>query len=294
MNLFLQSLIDALSFAGVYALIALGIALIFGVMNLVNFAHGELVMVAGYVFFLLQGAPWPLVIVATVCAAVITALLMERVAFRPVRSADPTTLLVTSFAVSFLLQSIAMLTMGARPKSIEVPAFVGESIAIGGLRVPKLELVTIALAFVLLMALNVFLRRTALGRQMRAAAEDFQMARVLGVRADTIVAMAFALSGILAGCLAVIYVAQTASVSPVIGLQLVLIGFVSTVIGGLGSLEGAAIGGFVLGFLTVMIQTILPPELRGYRDAVVFAIVITILLIRPHGLLGSLRRSDYL
>jgi branched-chain amino acid transport system permease protein len=194
---------------------------------------------------------------------------------------------VTSFAISFLLQNVVLVTMGAQAKSVALPDFVTSSIAIAGLRVANLDLLTIAVTVVLLAALVAFLRRTALGVQMRAAAEDFQMARLLGVRANRVVATAFAISGALAGVVSTLYVSRTAALDPTMGVQPVLVGFVACVIGGLGSLSGAALGGFLLGIVTVALQVLLPIELRPSREAFSFVIVVAVLLLRPHGLLGA-------
>jgi len=283
----LQHLFDAASTGGLYALIALGLALVFGVMNLVNFAHGELLMVGGYVILATETLPWPLVVILTIVAVVAVALAMERVAFRPVRAADATTMLITSFAVSILIQNLAVLTQGRRPKGVEFGAGLAEPVTIGGADVPEVELITIGMVIILLIILVVVLKRTQLGVQMRAAAEDFRMARLMGVRTDTVIMAAFAGSGILAAVAVVLLIAITGTVSPGMGLQPVLVAFVATVIGGMGSLVGAAVGGFLLGAVTVALQASLPLSARGYRDAFVFTAVILILILRPRGLFAS-------
>jgi branched-chain amino acid transport system permease protein len=282
---YVQDLINALSLGSLFALIALGIALIFGIMRLVNFAHGELVMVGGYVLYLLAGhVSWPIWVLATLSASVGAALLMERIAFRPVRGADPATLLVTSFAVSYLLQYLAILVISPQPKGVGVSTVLLEQISISGVTVSKLDVITAATTFALFVALALFLKRTAIGVQMRAAAEDFQMARFLGVPANRVIASAFAASGLMAGVVSILWVGQTGAVSPTLGLAPFLAGVVGAVIGGMGSLVGSIIGGYVLGGLTVALDVFLPEHLRPYRDAFVFTAVIVILLFRPQGL----------
>lgn len=283
----LQHVFDAASLGGLYALIALGIALVFGVMNLVNFAHGELLMVGGYTILLTQSLPWPAVAALAIAATVVVALLMERVAFRPVRSADPTTMLITSFAVSILAQNIAVWVAGRRPKGVSFGSGLANPVQIANARVPQVELLTIALVVVLLGGLVLLLKRTRLGIQMRAAAEDFRMTRLMGVRADTVIVAAFAGSGALAAVAVLLLIVTSGTVSPGMGLQPVLVGFVATVIGGMGSLIGATVGGFLLGSATVVLQSALPLSARGYRDALVFAAVIAVLLFRPRGLFAS-------
>ena len=168
-------------------------------MGLINFAHGELIMVGAYTIILIGQPPWPVVVVATIAVAIVFALGMERVAFRPLRSANPSTLLIASFAVSYGLQNLAILIEGSAPQGTSVSTWLSESVQIGSVSIPKLDVVTIGVTLVLLVALGLFLQRTRMGVQMRAAAEDFQMARILGVKANTVIATAFAMSGLLAG-----------------------------------------------------------------------------------------------
>ncbi len=284
MDRIVQTLVDAVSVGGLYALTALGIGLIFGVMRLINFAHGELIMATGYTLLALFGLPLPLVLFGGLLIAVLLALATERVAFRPLRGADPATLLISSFALSFFLQKTLILFVDSRPKGIDFLPALGRQIEIAGVRLQALQLVIILVSAVLLVGLTWFLRATRFGLQMRAAAEDFRMARVLGVRANRVIATAFAISGLLAAAVSCLVVAQTGIVQPRMGLQLVIIAFVGTVIGGLGSLSGAAIGGFLVGVATILLQAMLPPDLRVFREAFVFVAVVLVLLFRPQGL----------
>lgn len=279
-----QNVIDALSLGSLYALFALGIALIFGIMRLINFAHGELIMIGGYAVTICAGTAWPILLLVSISIVVLAALAMERTAFRPVRDVDPSTLLVTSFAVSFLVQNLAIVVFGSLPRATNVSSALTLGVDLGGFRVSRLSLVTIAVTAMLLASLLGFLHRSHLGTQMRAAAENFAMARVLGVRANTVIATAFAMSGLLAGMASILLVAQTGTVSPTIGLGPVLVAFVATVLGGMGSLLGAVLGGYLLGSITIALQASLPLELRSYRDAFAYTIVIAVLLLRPQGL----------
>jgi branched-chain amino acid transport system permease protein len=279
-----QTLVDAVSVGGLYALTALGIGLIFGVMRLINFAHGELIMATGYTLLALFGTPLPLMLFGGLAVAVLLALLTERVAFRPLRGADPATLLISSFAVSFFLQKTLILFVDSRPKGIDFLPALGRQIDLGSVRLQALQIVVIVVSAVLLAGLTWFLKTSRFGLEMRAAAEDFRMARVLGVRANRVIAAAFAISGLLAAAVSCLVVAQTGIVQPRMGLQLVIIAFVGTVIGGLGSLAGAAIGGFLVGVATILLQALLPPDLRVFREAFVFVAVVLVLLLRPQGL----------
>jgi branched-chain amino acid transport system permease protein len=282
-----QHVVDAISVGSLDAMLALGVALVFGVMHLVNFAYGELVMIGGYTILVTASLPWPLIVLIVLVVVGIGALLMERVAFRPVRRASPTTLLVTSFAVSILLQSLAAIGWGRRAKGVDFGSALAEPVVIGGNRIAVVDIVSISVAVAVAVGLAIFLKRTWAGIAMRGAAEDFVMARLLGVSANMVIAAAFALSGILAAISALLLVASTGTVSPTMGLQPVLIGFVATVIGGIGSLVGAALGGFLLGVITITLQVTLPDSSRGYRDALVFGAVILILLMRPGGIIST-------
>jgi branched-chain amino acid transport system permease protein len=288
----LQSVIDASSLGCLYALIALGIALIFGILGLINFAHGELIMAGGYAFLFLQHDSWPVIVLGTALVVVVLALVMERMAFRPVRNASPFTLFVTSFAVSYLLQNLANLTVGAEARAVDLPLVLSSSFSIGPLQVGIVSALVVAVTLILILALAIFLKFTVVGVQMRAASEDFQMARLLGVRADTVIAVAFALSGLLAAAVAFALVSQSGLVQPTMGSGPVLIGFVATVVGGLGSLPAAALGGFVVGVLTVALQAVLPENIRPFRDAFVFGLVIAILVFRPQGLIVLRNRVE--
>jgi branched-chain amino acid transport system permease protein len=285
MTVLLQHVVDALSLGGLYAMLGLGIALIFGIMRLVNFAHGELVMVGAFAAVVVGDAPWLIKVATVVLVPVAFAILMERIAFRPVRGAQETTLLVTSFALSYLLQNVALLIFGATPRGIDLSSALGRSLTVGELVIPRVSLAAIVATVVLLGALSFLLLRTSVGVQMRAAAEDYTMARVLGIHTDRLIATAFAISGLLAGVSTYLIVVQTGSVYPTMGISALLVAFVATVLGGLGSLTGAVVGGLALGFLTVALDAYLPVDLRPYRDAFAYAAVIVLLLWRPQGLI---------
>lgn len=283
----IQVLVDAVSVGGLYALTALGIGLIFGVMRLINFAHAQLIMIAGYAVLLFFAQSAALAVLGAIVGAVLLALLIERTAFRPLRGADPATLLIASFAVSFFIEKTMIMLVGSRPKGVDFLSTLARQVEIAGVRLQLLQLVTIIVSVVLLVATTWFLKSTRLGLEMRAAAENFRMAEVLGIRANRVIATAFAISGLLAAAVACLFVAQTGLVQPRMGLQLVIIAFVGTVIGGLGSLPGAAFGGFLVGVATILLQALLPPELRVFREAFLFLAVAVVLVVRPQGLIPA-------
>jgi branched-chain amino acid transport system permease protein len=282
-----QNLIDALALGSLYALIALGITLVYTVMGMMNFAHGEFIMLSAYALFVFAGIPFAAAVAAALLAGMVIALFVERVAFRPVRNADLSAQLVTSLAVAAILQNVVTVAVDARAQSVETPASLSESTSIGSLSVPNLEFITLGLTVIVLGGLGWLLYRTRTGLAMRAAAENFDMARLLGVQANRVIAIAFAISGALAATVGVLLVLQTGQVSPTMGLTPVLVGFVAVVIGGFGRMFGAVIGGLVLGALSSLLAVYLPEGLAPFRDAIVFTFPVLILIFRPHGLLGG-------
>jgi len=257
------------------------------VMGLLNFAFGELIMVGGYTMFVLRDAPAPVLIVGTLLAVVFTSLLLDRLAFRPLRDATPITLIVSSFAASLLLQNLARMTIGPVPKGIEPSPFLQSNLTIGGVDISHLNLLSALVTLALLAAMTVVLRRTDIGVQMRAASEDFGMSRLAGVKAERVMVFAAAVSGLLAGAAALLLVSRTGAVSPTMGTAPLLIAFVGVVIGGMGSLVGATIGGFVLGAVTTLLAATLPDVLAPYTQSLAFSVVIAILVVRPAGLIPA-------
>ena len=283
----IQHMLDALNVGGLYALIALGIGLIFGIMRLINFAHGELVMAGGYAMAVLVSLPWPAVVILSLLFLIGLALLIERAAFRPLRGRDPATLLVASFTVSYFLQNLTILWFGSRPIPFIFAQGMSEIVEIAGLRFPLLQFISIGITVLAIAGLALLLKKSALGIQLRAAAEDPVTARLSGIRVNRVIAVAFALSAVLAWVVSLIYSVQIGQLSATMGVRPLIIGFVATILGGLGSLVGAAVGGFVIGIASVMLDIFLPAETRPFRDAFLFALVFLLLVARPEGLLRS-------
>lgn len=295
MEYILQQVLNAVSLGGIYALLALGLAVVFSIVSLINFAHGELMTVAGYglYFAIAAQVPLPLALAIGIGAAMLAAVLTERLAFRPMRKADVTSLLLTSFAVSAIMRVLFQNGISARPKPVPLPPGLSGTVSFGFAHVGTVPLLSVAVTALSLLALTLFLTRTTLGKAMRAAAEDFQVLRLMGIKANRVVATAFAVSGALAGISAALWVAQRGSVDPLMGFVPVLKAFVAAVIGGLGSLSGAVAGGFALGILEVLFQAFLPEAALPFRDAFVLGVVVLILLVRPDGLIPApvVRRS---
>lgn len=285
----IQDLVAGFALGGQYALLALGLALVFSVMGLVNFAHGELITLPCYAMLGLHllGASWAVMAAGGILAGLVAALAMERLAFRPVRGAAPETMLLTSFGLSIIIQSLLATLISPRPKAVPQPEWLSASITIGGVSLQWQQLGTILVAFVALLALLVFLRRSFYGVAMRAAATDFDATLLMGVKANRVIASAFAISGLLAGIAAITYLARIGTVSPSMGLTPVLFAFVASVIGGIGNLKGAVIGGLVLGLVEVGLRSWLPAGATSYTPVILFAVVAVILVLRPRGLFGA-------
>ena len=294
MQAVVQNIIDALSLGSLFALTSLGIGLIFGIMRLINFAHGDLIMIGAYALIVPSAAVAPqlfigawhpaAVVAAIILIVIIFAVACERLAFRPLRDADPSVLLIASFALSFFFQNMVLLIYEGRPKGVDLWPVLTDPFLLGDIRMPRLQIVMIAATAALLLLLVLFLKRTAIGRQMRAASEDFMMARFLGVRANRVIAAAFAISGLLAAVVSLLFVVQNGVLKFDMGVPLVLAAFVGTVVGGMGSLVGAVVGGFVVGVASVFFQIVLPLEMRLNRDAWVYGLILVILLLRPGGI----------
>jgi branched-chain amino acid transport system permease protein len=294
MTSILQLLFDTLSLGSLYALGALGIALIFGVMRLVNFAHGD------YIAFCVFAMLWPSIdVVAVVFIGNLPTVLLipvilamgaaisifsEWMVFRRLRNADPATMMIASFALGFVLHNILLMFFTSRPKSIGLWPNLSLPLEVLGARIPLLQALAILITIVVLAGLTAFLRYTRYGLEMRAAAENFTMARMLGVRANRVIMLSFALSGILAAMISLFLATQTGTADINMGLPIMLVAFVATVIGGLGSLYGAVIAGLLMGLVSTLLQTYLPLDARPFRDAFLYLAVIGVLLWRPQGI----------
>lgn len=289
MDLFLQQTVNAFALGGTYALLALGLAVVFSIMGLINFAHGELMTIAGYVLMYcgLAAIPFLIAVPLAISASIVAAVLMERIAFRPVRNGSGATMLVTSFAVAMILQVLFQNFISARSQAVAIPALLSDSVTIAGMVIGVNKIAAIIATIVMLTFLDWFMKRQKTGIAMRAAAEDFAVARLMGIKGNTVIAGAFALSGLLAGVAAVLWVSQRSSVDPHMGFMPVVKAFIAAILGGLGSLRGAVAGGFLLGFIEIYLAAFLPPALQEFREPIGLSLVVLVLLFRPNGLIPS-------
>jgi len=285
---------DAVGLGAIYALMAVGIGLVFGVLRLVNFAYGQLIMAGAYVLAYTSGWPVAASVVACFAAVIALSLAMDLLVFRPLRSASPATMLVTTFAVSFLLQAVALIidlrdgTLGEIATSV---APLNQVVTIGGVDIRKVTIVAVGVALGALIALAFVLAKTTIGLHTRAAATDFRTARLLGVRANRVIAFAVFVSGLLAGAVAVLLTVQSPFVQPDFALENTITVLVGVVVGGIDRLWTATLGGFAIGFVSVLVNAALPTDKTVFLPSVVYALVIVVLLLRPAGLFAWGRRA---
>lgn len=317
----IQQIVNALSAGSLYALMAVGLALIFGILRLINFAHGDVMMVAAYLaaFSLFAGLPLPVALVIMVGGTVLIGLAMERIAYRPIRGGPEVAMLLTSFAVGQILQNGTLLLTRLASQPIQIafptPDVLQGVVAVGAVTIPKVNVVGFGSGMILLVSVMLFLTRTRTGLSMHAAADDLPAAQLVGIRINWVVAAAFALSAALASVAGLLYASQAGQINPYLGFTPVLKAFIAAVIGGFGSIPGAVVGAYALGFLEViptalggiadilppgavspeihdLLSTIFPSALGSYRDAIVFLFLILMLLFRPNGILGGGARED--
>jgi len=282
----LQVQVDAIGLGAIYALMAVGIGLVFGVMRLVNFAYGQLIMAGAFALAFASDHDWPVAVGIALCFGVVLALslAMERVVFRPLRTQSAAVMLIATFAVAFLLQSIALLWFGPLGKTATSLVQLNRPVEIGSVEIRKITIVAIVTAVVCLLLLVALLNRTALGLHMRAAAIDSQTARLLGVRANLVSTASVLIAGALAAVVAVMLTVQFPTVTPTFALQDTILVLAGVVVGGMTRLLSATLGGFLIGYVSGILGGALPSEQSQYLPSLVFGLVILVLLLRPDGL----------
>jgi branched-chain amino acid transport system permease protein len=294
MPTFIQLLINGISLGSIYALIALGYTLVYGILRLINFAHGDIFMVAAYVALLTALAPgmpaepgvakFAIVLVVSMAAAALLGLAIERLAYRPLRGRPRINLLITAVGVSLLLENLGQLVFGANPRV--VPAMLSDSavFAIGEVKVSTIDLTVLATAFSLMLGLEAFVHRSRAGRAMRAVAHSHETASLVGIPVNAVISLSFALGSALAAAAAVLYGVKYPQVSALMGIMPGIKAFVAAVLGGIGNLRGAVVGSLVMG---VAESLVIGYGGSTWRDALAFGILILILVVKPAGLFGT-------
>jgi branched-chain amino acid transport system permease protein len=286
-----QTLIDGLALGALYALVAVGLALVFGVLRLINFAQGELITAGAYSLNLTANLPLVLSIIICFVVCIGLSVLIEKVAFRPLRGAAPVTTLVATFAVAFALEAVWLIAFGTNGKPADPLASLNTIAIHGSLNLRWVTIVEVVAGGLLLGATALFLSRSNIGLQMRAAASDFRTARLLGVKADSVISFAFVIAGVMAAVVALLFTVQQPLVTPTFGLDITIIALVGAVVGGVDRLWSATAGGFAIGFATSVLNDVLPASQQKFQTAWVFLLVIILLLVRPGGLFTPARRT---
>ena len=296
MTTFLQQLVNGLSLGSIYALIALGYTMVYGVLRLINFAHGDVYMVGAYVGYYLsrrlQGKEPSLisallVMIGSMVACAVLGLLIERLAYRPVRRASRLTLLIAAIGVSLFLENAGQLVFGPDPKFFPSLAPHADFI-VAGVRVTSEQLTVIGISFLLMVLLRFFIQKTRTGKAMRAVSFNLDTAKLMGISTDGIIAVTFALGSALAAAAGVLIGMQIPKIDPLMGIIYGLKAFVAAVLGGIGNVPGAVLGGLLIGTSEVMVVGYLSST---YRDAIAFGILILVLILRPQGILGRVQRE---
>ncbi len=281
--------IDGLSLGAIYALIALGYTMVYGIAKMLNFAHGDVIMVGAYAILttLNMGGNPVVALIAAIVICTVSGIVIEKLAYKPLRGASPLAVLITAIGVSFFLQSIAQLIFGAKSQPVTLPSF--GTFELFGAKINVSAVITLGLAAVIMVALTVFINRTRTGRAMLAVSEDKGAAQLMGVNVDRIIMITFAIGSFLAAFASLFYLMQIPSASPTLGSMPGIKAFTAAVIGGIGSIPGAMIGGVLLGIIEKICLSI--PAISSYTTAIEFSFLIIILLVKPSGILGKKKRE---
>jgi branched-chain amino acid transport system permease protein len=283
----LQTIIDGIALGAIYALVAIGIALVFGVMRLINFAQGELITAGAYSLYLTRHLPLVASIIVCFIVCIGLAVLLEAVAFRPLRGAPPMTTLITTFAIAYALEAVWLIAFSPQGKVADRLSGLNNTVTHGAIHLRWVTIIEIAAGVGLLGGTALILNRTNIGLQMRAAAADFRAARLLGVNANRVIRFAFVLAGVSAAVVALLLTVQQPLVSPTFGLDLTVLALVGAVLGGIDRLVTATLGGFAIGFIISVLSDVLPNSQEVFVTAFTFGIVLIALLVRPAGIFAA-------
>ena len=290
---FIKQLINGLQIGSIYALVSLGYTMVYGIVKLINFAHGDIIMVGAYVAFMCvstltsMGLPVYLSVVPAIAFCSLLGVVIEKVAYKPMRNSARISSLITAIGVSLLLQNGFMLIFSPNPRPFDT-VFSGKPIEIGGLSINISTIITITVSIVLMIILQLFITKSRAGKAMVAVSEDFSAAQLVGINVDNTISMTFAIGSGLAAVASILYVSAYPQITPTMGSMLGLKAFVAAVLGGIGIIPGAMIGGFIIGIVEAMTKAYISTELA---DAVVFAILIVVLLFKPEGIFGMNKKE---
>ena len=286
---FAQHMVNGISLGSLYAMIAIGYTMVYGILLMINFAHGDIVMMACYFAFFgitVFNIPWYLTFVGVIIATALLGVVIERTAYRPLRDAPKNSVLISAIGASFLLENLANYLFSGRPLRFPNIEFLAQNIDIAGIQVQAISLVIPVVTMLCLVVLLHIVNHTKIGMSMRAVSKDYEIARVMGINIDNVISITFAIGSILAAIGAIMWGIRYPGITPLLGVMPGLKCFIAAVIGGIGNIKGAVLGGFILGLGEILIVAFFP-QLSGYRDAFAFIVLIVILFYKPTGLLGE-------
>ena len=288
-NMFVQHLFNAITLGSLYGLVAIGYTMVYGILRLINFAHGDIFMLGAYFMFfgtVTFNLPWGIAAVIAVAASSVCGVFVDRIAFRPLRDAPRISALISAIGVSFLIENLSLVLFTGLPRQVIQPEWMVKIITIGEIRILPLAILVPVITFILVLGLLWIVYRTKPGLAMRAISKDIETTRLMGVSVDKIIALAFGLGSALAAASGIMWALRYPQIHPFMGVFPGFKAFIAAVFGGIGSIQGAMIGGMLLGLIEIMIIAFFP-ALSGYRDAFAFILLIVILLMKPTGLMGE-------
>lgn len=288
-SIFMQDLANAISLGSLYALIAIGYTMVYGILRLINFAHGDIFMMGAYFAFyavVTFNLPWYFAFILAIIMTGILGVVIEFTAYRPLRGAPKISILISAIGVSFLLENLAVVLFGGMPKAFPTPKLFTNVVTIDGIAIQNLSFIIPVVTLVLLFALLYLINKTKVGMAMRAVAKDVDTARLMGISVNKIISITFAIGSMLAAIGSVMWSLKYPQIDALMGMIPGLKCFIAAVIGGIGDIKGAVIGGFILGVGEIMLVGFLP-GLTGYRDAFAFILLIIILTFKPTGIMGK-------
>ncbi len=289
LNMFIQHLFNAITLGSLYGLIAIGYTMVYGILRLINFAHGDIFMLGAYFVFFsvtLTKLPWGIAVIVAVILSTFCGILVDRVAYRPLRNAPRISALISAIGVSFFIENLGLVIFTGLPRPVARPDWLVRVIKVGGVRILPLAIVVPLVTFLLVLGLLWVVYKTKPGLAMRAISKDIETTRLMGVSVDKVIAITFALGSALAAASGIMWALRYPQINPFMGVIPGFKAFIAAVFGGIGSIQGAVTGGMILGIIEIMVVAFFP-ALSGYRDAFAFILLIVILLIKPTGLMGE-------
>ncbi len=288
-SIFLQHLVNGISLGSLYALLAIGYTMVYGILRLINFAHGDVFMLGTYIAFYAMTSfflPWWMSFLIAIALTCIFGIILERSAYRPLRNSPRISVMISAIGASFLIQNLAIVIFGGRPKAFPIAPIFSRILNIGGVSIVSVSLIIPVITAIALYILNYIVNHTKVGMAMRAVSRDYEASRLMGIDVNSIISFTFGTGSVLAVIGGIMWGLKYPQLIPLMGLMPGLKCFIAAVVGGIGNIRGAVIGGFILGLGEIMIVAF-SPALSGYRDAFAFVLLIIILLVKPSGLMGQ-------